>query len=179
MNPSLACASPFVAYLASACLWRYLFFLSVTPFCQGMLGQVNWHHILCAYKYLKNSFNVYFPPLSIRRHLILCPTSLSTLFLNSLDLSSASDFSFIKSTQTYLEKSLIKVIMYLYLLIDGCFTFLKTLECLSSSGSLALNLNSKEGSWYAFPYWHPPQTMLLWNLKLWKTFHHRLLHHRL
>ncbi len=53
-------------------------------------------------------------------------------------------------TQTYLDKSSIKVIIYLFLLIDGFFTLTKTLVYTNSMGALDLNFDSWRGSLVCF-----------------------------
>lgn len=117
------------------------FFLSTTPFCYGVLGQVNCPQIMCFFRYMLNSWNTYSLPLSIQRHCILLLRSLSTFPLNSLNLESVSDLSFIKYTHMYLKKSSIKVTMYFMPLTSACFIRSKTSEWTKSNGSLAGNLD--------------------------------------
>ena len=79
---------------------KCLFFLSATPCCWGVLGQVNCLRILPLFNYAPNWYELYSPPLSILRHLIWCIRSFSTFSWNSTNLACISDFSFkSKSTQ--------------------------------------------------------------------------------
>ena len=152
---------------------RRLFFLSI------MLGQVNWRHILCACKYLKNSFDMYALPLFVRRHLILCPTSFSTLFFESLKLVLCLWFFFHKiypniSWEIINKNDHVPISCDRWLLSFSKNTKVQELEWL-----LALECRLLIRKLMRLSILASLTNYVITVLKLWKTFHHRLLHHRL
>ena len=82
-----------------------LYYLSVTPFCCGVLAHVNSWCIWLSQRYWKNSFELYFSPLLVHKQRILLSTSTSTVSLNSLNFKNISDFTFIKNKPTHTLRS--------------------------------------------------------------------------
>ena len=105
---------------------RCRYFLSATLFCCGVLAQVYWQRIWHSRKYRENSFELYSPLLSVHKYQIFFPISPSIVSRNFLNFENVLDFSFIRKTHTYLEKSSINVTMYHIPPIDGCLTSLNT-----------------------------------------------------
>ena len=73
----------------------------------------------CSSQYFIKVVEVYSPPLSDRRALMCLSVAFSTIILNFLNTSKASDFSFRKYTQVFLEKSSMKDMKYLLPLKDS------------------------------------------------------------
>ena len=74
--------------------YTILFFLSMTPFCWGVLAAKNYIFIPFSSQNYMNYFDMNSPPLSNFKHWILESISFSTISLNILKFLNASNFFF-------------------------------------------------------------------------------------
>jgi hypothetical protein len=96
MSPNL---ESFNRGLAISCI--VLFFLSMTPFCLGVLAIENCLFIPCSPQKSMNYFDVNSPPLSNLKHLILKFIFVSTISLYILKCPNPSDF-FLRNQNTFI-----------------------------------------------------------------------------
>ena len=78
------------------------YFISITPFYDGILGAQNWDMILCSIWKESNLLDL--PPQSNRSALICLPNSLSASALNSMSLSLSTYMIFLQFSMRFSYK---------------------------------------------------------------------------